>query len=231
METIGSPSDDPRQPVRSADAADSHPGPRHLSPRSSPIAPAAAAVVGFHGYGETAADHLAALRRLPGAERWLLCAVQGLHPFYRRNGDVVASWMTSFDRDNAIEDNLRYVGAVVARLQSEHGFERLAFTGFSQGVAMAYRAAARAGHPSDAVVVLAGDLPPDVAAGDLGALPPVLIGRGSEERWYSEDKLAADLSALRQAGVAVETAAFDGGHEWTAEFLARAGRFLAAALE
>ena len=47
-------------------------------------------VVGFHGYGERAADHLAALRRIPGADRWLLCAIQALHPFYKKTGEVVA---------------------------------------------------------------------------------------------------------------------------------------------
>ena len=193
--------------------------------------PARAAVVGFHGYGETAEDHLAALRRLPGADRWLLCAVQGLHPFYRKNGDVVAGWMTSFDREHAIADNVAYCGAVVARLRERWGVERLAYTGFSQGVAMAYRTAAGAGHPSHALVALAGDVPPDVAKGGLSNLPPVLIGRGSGEQWYTEAKLAADLEVLRSGGVPVDTAAFDGGHEWTDAFLARAGTFLAAALD
>ena len=78
------------------------------------------AVVGFHGYGETAEDHLAALERLPGSDRWFLCAIQALHPFYKRNGDVVASWMTSFDRENAIRDNVRYVSAVVGGLRERH---------------------------------------------------------------------------------------------------------------
>jgi predicted esterase len=196
-----------------------------------PDGPATAAVVGFHGYGETAEDHLEALQRIPGSERWLLCAVQALHPFYRKNGDVVAGWMTSFDRDHAIADNVAYAGAVVARLRERHGFERLAFTGFSQGVAMAYRTAAGAGHRSHALVALAGDVPPDVATGGIGNLPPVLIGRGSEEQWYTDAKLRSDLAVLRENGVPVETAPFDGGHEWSDAFAERAGAFLAATLD
>jgi len=197
-----------------------------------PAAAPRAAVVGFHGYGETAHDHLAALRQVPGAERWLLCAIQGLHPFYRRNGDVVASWMTSFDRDNAIADNVAYAAAVIARLKRDHpSIERLAFTGFSQGVAMAYRAAAHAGHPSRALVALAGDVPPDVADADLRGFPRVLIGRGSGETWYTQAKLASDLEVLGAKGVEVEAAAFAGGHEWTPAFLARAGGFLRTALD
>jgi predicted esterase len=191
-----------------------------------------AAVVGFHGYGETAADHLAALRRLPGADRWLLAAVQGLHPFYRKDGTVAVSWMTSFDRANAIADNTRYAAAVLAELAREHpSVTRWALTGFSQGVAMAYRAAAGAPHPIHALVALAGDVPPDVAAAGMSGFPPVLIGRGTGDGWYTEEKTAADLRTLEARGVEAETCVFAGGHEWAEEILTRAAGFLAAKLD
>lgn len=194
--------------------------------------PPRAAVVGFHGYGETAADHLAALRRLPGAGRWLLAAVQGLHPFYRKDGSVVASWMTSFDRENALADNTRYTAAVLAALASEHPtVERWALTGFSQGVAMAYRAAAGAPHPIHALVALAGDVPPDVAATGMAGFPPVLIGRGTGDAWYSDEKLAADVEILEARSVETEAHVFSGGHEWAPDFLTRAGAFLSDHLD
>lgn len=194
--------------------------------------PPRAALVGFHGYGETAADHLAALRRIPGSERWLLAAVQALHPFYRKDGSVVASWMTGFDRDRAIADNTRYTAAVLAALAGDHpSVARWALAGFSQGVAMAYRAAAGAPHPIDALVALAGDVPPDVAATGMAGFPPVLIGRGTADGWYDEAKMAADLRTLEARGVAAETCVFEGGHEWAEEILARAAAFLAARLD
>lgn len=194
--------------------------------------PPRAAVVGFHGYGEPAADHLAALRRLPGAERWLLAAVQGLHPFYRKDGSVVASWMTSFDRDNAITDNTRYTASVLAALAQDHpAVERWALTGLSQGVAMAYRTAAGAPHRIHALVALAGDVPPDVAEAGMDGFPPVLVGRGTGDSWYSDEKLAADLETLGGSDVECETCVFTGGHEWTPEFLTRAGAFLSAHLD
>lgn len=191
-----------------------------------------AAVVGFHGYGETAADHLAALRRLPGADRWLLAAVQGLHPFYRKDGRAVASWMTSFDRDNAIADNTRYTAAVLAALAQEHpSVERWALTGFSQGVAMAYRTAAGAPHRIHALVALAGDVPPDVAEGEMRDFPPVLIGRGTGDTWYDDQKLAADVETLAGRDVETDTCVFAGGHEWAPEFLERAASFLSVHLD
>lgn len=199
---------------------------------AEPEGEARVAVVGFHGYGETAADHLAAMQRIPGSEGWLLCSVQALHPFYKRNGDVVAGWMTSFDRDNAIADNVGYVASVVKVLHRRYpSLERLAWIGFSQGVAMAYRAAAFAGHPSHALVALAGDVPPEVATADLEGFPDVLIGRGSGETWYSEEQLGRDLETLQSRGIPAQAAHFDGGHEWTEEFLGRAGKFLTERIE
>lgn len=191
-----------------------------------------AAVVGFHGYGETAADHLAALRRLPGAERWLLAAVQGLHPFYRKDGTVVASWMTSFDRENALADNTRYAASVLAALAHEHpSIARWALAGFSQGVAMAYRAATGAPVPLHALVALAGDVPPDVAATGMPRFPPVLLGRGTTDAWYDDAKLQSDLATLATHQVPAEHLVFAGGHEWHPTFLDRAGTFLTRHLD
>src|SRR5688500_8486722 len=106
-------------------------------------------IVGFHGYGETAEIHLAELQRIPGAGEWSLAAVQALHPFYSKGGTVIgASWMTSLDRELAIEDNLNYVRRVLAQLPpaegrpEAHTTRTLVFLGFSQGAAMAARAAA-----------------------------------------------------------------------------------------
>ncbi|HVS01313.1 MAG TPA: phospholipase, partial [Thermoanaerobaculia bacterium] len=71
---------------------------------------AASLVVGFHGYGQLAEDHLEELRRLRGDHSWALAAVQALHPFYRRSdGTVAAGWMTRLDREQAIADNVAYV--------------------------------------------------------------------------------------------------------------------------
>jgi hypothetical protein len=63
-------------------------------------------LVGFHGYAETAADHMQALQTIPGHEDWLLVSIQALHPFYTRKERVVASWMTRDDRELAIADNV-----------------------------------------------------------------------------------------------------------------------------
>jgi len=178
-------------------------------------------LVGFHGYGETADVHMAQLQQIPGIERWTAVAVQALHPFYlNRTGAVVASWMTSLDRELAIEDNRAYVRAVVDQFPPPR---QLVFIGFSQGVAMAYRAAA--GSSATGVVALGGDVPPELFA-RTPSLPPVLIGRGKREDWYTAEKFEKDFKFLSSV-TAVSTCIFDGGHEWTDAFRGAAGEFLA----
>ncbi|HEX6902579.1 MAG TPA: phospholipase [Thermoanaerobaculia bacterium] len=184
-------------------------------------------LVGFHGYGESADLHLEELRRIPGASRWALCAVQALHPFYNRSGEVIASWMTRLQRERAIVDNLLYVTSVVAEVKRElRVADRLAYLGFSQGAAMAYRAAAGSGYACQGLIVLGGDVPPELEERDLGRFPPVLLGRGSSEEWYDAAKMEHDVGLLRRKGVEVRPCIFQGGHEWTDEFRAEAGRFL-----
>jgi predicted esterase len=199
-----------------------------IEPPAPDQAAGAPLLVGFHGYGENAAVHLAELAKIPGASRFLLCSVQALHPFYNKAGEVVASWMTRHDRERAIEDNIRYVAAVVARLRREYrvGAERLVYAGFSQGSAMAYRAAAGSGHPCRGVIVLGGDVPPELAARELPGFPPVLLGRGAREQWYDEAKMAHDVEVLQAKGVDVRPLVYPGGHEWTDEFRQAAGAFL-----
>jgi predicted esterase len=184
-------------------------------------------LVGFHGYAEGADAQLERLRSIPGAGRWLLVAVQGLHRFYRgRTDEVIASWMTRQDRELAIADNVAYVAAVVDAVSREWTVDgRVVYAGFSQGVATAFRAAAR--RKADGVIALGGDVPPELDRAALSTIPVVLIGRGLRDAWYSSDTFDADVGRLRAAGAHVEAASFDAPHEWTPEFSRAAAPFLA----
>lgn len=185
-------------------------------------------LLGFHGYGESAAVHLPQLARLDPAHQWLRVSVQALHRFYARGAaEVVASWMTREDREYAIADNLAYAAGVQAAVCRDHPARSpMVVVGFSQGAAQAYRVALAAGPDCAGVVVLGGDVPPDVAARAQG-LPPVLVGRGSRDPWYGADALAADVATLRGAGVPWAVCEFDGGHEWDGVFVAAAAQWLA----
>jgi predicted esterase len=188
--------------------------------------PGAPMLVGFHGYAESADMQMDRMRSVPGAEDWLIVSIQGLHRFYRgRTNDVVASWMTRQNRELAIADNMTYVERVVGAVAKEHSASgKMVFTGFSQGVAMAFRAAARSN--SAAVLALGGDIPPELDVAALARIRMVQIGRGTRDEWYTAEKMASDESRLREAGTHLQVTSFDAGHEWNAEFSNIAGKFL-----
>lgn len=188
-------------------------------------------LVGFHGYGEHAGQHLRELSSIPGTDGWLLVSVQALHRFYeRKSGTVVCSWMTSEDREQMIRDNLAYVDSVVATVSDAYDTtSTVVYSGFSQGVAMAYRAAIRGRVQAAGIIALAGDVPPELQTEEPAGWPRVLIGRGSDDPWYTKEKLDSDLTLLATKNVSVDTAVFDGGHEWHDDFRAAAGHLLEAA--
>jgi predicted esterase len=190
------------------------------------------ALVGFHGYAETAETQLERLLAMPGAEHAVLISVQGLHRFYRgRMNEVVASWMTRQDRELALEDNLAYVNAVVDAVLTETSRSHpLVFAGFSQGVAMAFRAACGTPHRAAAVIAVGGDIPPELDAPELQRVGAVLIGHGDRDDWYTTTKLESDVRRLEEAGVRVEVAELTGGHDWPPDFSRRAGEFLTTCL-
>jgi predicted esterase len=197
-----------------------------VEPATSPAGTDAPLLIGFHGYGQNAEALLASMQGIPGASSWTLVSVQALHRFYNvKTQEVVGSWMTSLDREQAIEDNVAYVGRVIEALRTAGHRGAIVFVGFSQGAAMAWRAAARCG-PCAGVIVLGGDLPKDVAEAPALTLPPVLLGCGERDPFYSAAQLEKDEAALAARGVSPEVIRFDGGHAWDEAFLKAAGRFL-----
>jgi predicted esterase len=193
-----------------------------------PTDPATGLLVGFHGYAEPATAAMERLQTIPGCGAWRLVAIQGLNRFYRgRSQDVVAGWMTREDRELAIADNIAYVSNVLDAVAREWGnVERRVFVSFSQGAAMAYRAACASVRPVSGVITLGGDVPPELDRAALARIPAVLIGRGSRDEWYTEPKLEQDSRRLREAGVDVSVVPLDAGHEWTAAFADAARTFL-----
>ena len=181
-------------------------------------------LAGFHGYMESAETMMARLEAAAPAD-WTLIAIQGLHRFYRgRSEDVVAGWMTRQDREAAIADNIEYANRALAVVRTAN--VPVVFAGFSQGVAMAFRAAVRGVQAADAVVAAGGDVPPELLADATAKFPRVLLARGSADEWYTDAKLEADVAALRARGVSVTPLVYDGPHEWTPELAIHVSRFL-----
>jgi predicted esterase len=184
-------------------------------------------LVGCHGYAQNADEMMEMLRSVPAGAAWTRLSIQALHRFYRgRSGITVASWMTRQDREAQIADNLAYVNAAIAEAAGGRAIATLAFCGFSQGTAMAFRAGALGAHRADAVLALGGDVPPELLDDPAVAFPRVLLARGARDEWFGEARLRGDEARLLERGAKVETLTFDGGHEWHADFATRAARIL-----
>jgi predicted esterase len=185
-------------------------------------------LIGFHGYAEPAETQLDRMRAIPGADHWMLVAIQGLHRFYqRRTNEVVAGWMTRQDRELAIADNLAYVAGVMDAVARDWpGAPRVVLAGFSQGVAMMFRAAVAASKAVDGVIAVGGDIPPEIDAVALARVRSALICRGTRDEWYTAAKFDDDVRRLTEAGVALRTLPFDGGHEWSDDVMRAASSFM-----
>jgi predicted esterase len=173
-------------------------------------------LVGFHGYAESAEVQMERLRGIPGASRWMLVSIQGLHRFYlRRTSKVVASWMTRQDRELAIADNLAYVAAVVDETSRRLNLDLpVLLAGFSQGAAMAFRAACSLERRVAGVVAVGGDVPPELSGHSLARVPVVLLARGTNDPFYTVEHWHADQKRLGEAGIDVRAIGLEGGHDW-----------------
>ena len=185
-------------------------------------------LVGFHGYAEDAETQLARLVAIPGSDRWLKVSVQALHRLYqRRTNQVVASWMTRQDRETGIADNVAYVTNCLDTIAAEWPtLSNVVFAGFSQGVGMAFRAAANAVPRSAGVIAVGGDIPPELTPGSLSKLAAVLLVRGTSDAWYTKVQFANDERRLREASVNIQTLDLDAGHEWSGDLIGPAAQFL-----
>jgi predicted esterase len=196
--------------------------------RRARAAAARGVLVGFHGYMESAAIQMERLASIPGASTWTLVSVQALHRFYRgRTEEVVASWMTRQDREPAIADNIEYIDNALESVPHDVT-ARLVYAGFSQGVAMAFRAALAGRRRAAGVIAVGGDVPPELLSDAELSFPPVLMARGTRDDWLTQPKFDADVAALGKRGVSVRTLMFDGAHEWNDAVASASAEFLAS---
>ena len=196
-----------------------------IPPATSEPAPT---LIGFHGYAENAEAQLERLRAIPGGERWLRVSIQALHRFYQpRTNGVVASWMTRQDREAAIADNIAYISTCIDAVAAEWPMAPvIVFAGFSQGVGMAFRAAAHASRGAAGVIAVGGDVPPELEPGALKRLTGALIVRGTSDALYPTEKFAEDERLLRECSVNLRAVEIDGGHEWSTRVTEVVAEFL-----
>ena len=79
----------------------------------------------------------------------------------------MASWMTREDREEAIADNLAYVSSALEQVPHDES-TRVVHIGFSQGVAMAFRAGVLGPVRTAGIAAVGGDVPPELFGTPIG---------------------------------------------------------------
>ena len=196
----------------------------------------------LHGYGQLAAQFIRLFEPLDDGTR-LIVAPEALNRFYVAGVEeapaaeraVGATWMTREDRDHEIEDYVAYLDGVAreafGRLRARATVSRSVVFGFSQGTATAGRWIAHGGIQPAQVILWGGFLPPDV---DLTApdqplrRPSLHMLIGTRDRFVSADRVSAEETRLRDAGVVYRLTRYRGGHGIAKDALHELSRALAA---
>jgi len=166
-----------------------------------------------HGYGQLAARFLERFHPLE-AEGRCIVAPEGLSRFYLTESPserrVGASWMTREDRLYEIDDYVRYLDGVYAKLAPRKA--RVTALGFSQGTATVCRWVALGSSRIDHLIVWGGEVPPDL---DLKRLrvPRLTLVYGTRDEFFTPKIVTATEARLREHKIAYELVPFEGGHE------------------
>jgi phospholipase/carboxylesterase len=188
-----------------------------LAPEIPPEDPCGLLLV-LHGYGQTAGEFLEAFLPLAGATR-LVAAAQGPHAFYHKGGRgrIGFSWMTSWQRKQAIVDVNNYLQTVLDDILARHPVDpgRIAVLGFSQGGPAALRFALSSSRLITRVIVCASDIPAEIETPEKDFQPVfrLLYGYGREDPLLSTQRIEDSVERLVRCGIPHHVCPYDGGHE------------------
>lgn len=171
-----------------------------------------------HGYSQLAEDFIRYVSILDDGSRFIV-APEALSRFYVKTGSgkIGASWMTKADRENEIQDYVRYLDALHEHVfrDKDPGSVSLHVLGFSQGVATASRWAALGKGNPDGLVLWAEFLPPEFdtpqTARALRNLHLTTVF-GDADEYITAEAIDRHTDRLRGLGLEFEVVIFDGGH-------------------
>ena len=177
----------------------------------------------FHGYGQLAKYFIQKFEILDPRENFII-APQGLSKYYLNGfyGRVGASWMTKEDRLTEIENQFRYIDAVLDHIGDIENLELIYF-GFSQGTATMGRYAAFAKRAFKKMVIWAGTFPPDIEDGSFDFLngnEEIVYYTSREDQFFKEEMIDTQNEVVKKAiGKKPELHWYQGGHKVVPEFL------------
>ncbi|MDB9882678.1 serine hydrolase family protein [Bacteroidia bacterium] len=171
----------------------------------------------FHGYGQLSKFFIR--KFFPAVDRgYTVVAPEGLHRFYLEgtSGRVGASWMTKENREQDIQNYLKYLDAIHAEYLAENKWDEIVILGFSQGVDTAFRWLAESDIKPSKFLVCSGLVPPDV---DLNVKKDIFDSikmtyfSGVNDPYRTEDSVKEFYDAVASSKLDMELVNFEGAHE------------------
>ena len=174
-----------------------------------------------HGYGQTADRFIRKFEVLDLSEHFII-APEGLSRFYWNGvkGHVAASWMTSKDRLDEIDDHVRFLNATISRyLQEDISF---IFFGFSQGCATILRYLERFLPKYTHIVLWAGSIPKDLnfeKVGDYLRSGNIHMIYGDQDEFLTQTVLKRELDFIEGKRLKIRQHTYAGTHRVDREVL------------
>ncbi|MBK8506288.1 MAG: hypothetical protein IPL46_31265 [Saprospiraceae bacterium] len=180
--------------------------------------------IACHGYGQSA-DRF--IRKFDQFDPWLhfIIAPEGLSRFYWKgvSEDVVASWMTSKDRLDEIEDYLIYLKKILERfeIQFEENIQFI-FFGFSQGCATVMRFMTRYQLKFSHAIFWAGSLPREIkylTMQDYLHQGKIHLIYGSDDQYLTPEVVVKEREFMDSQNIEMNEYMFAGRHKVDNEVL------------
>lgn len=172
----------------------------------------------FHGQGQLAKFFIRKFEALQKHEITVI-APEGLHYYYLEGfkGRVGASWMTSENRTEAIENYLNYLNALYRKVE-ELVSSRVKYSvlGFSQGSATASRWAEQNTFSLDQFILWGGALPPDLNKKLISNRlqnNQLLQVFGNNDPYINSENIEEIKKLTSKYGISSEYKLYEGGHD------------------
>jgi predicted esterase len=177
-----------------------------------------------HGYGQSAERFIQKFDQF-NPEKHFVIAPEGLSRFYWKgvSEDVVASWMTSKDRLDEIEDYLVYLKKILERFESQFGADKqFIFFGFSQGCATVMRFMARYQLKFSHAIFWAGSMPREInylTLQDYLHQGKMHLIYGNVDQYLTPEIVEKEREFLNAQKIEINEYVFEGNHRVDKETL------------
>ena len=170
-----------------------------------------------HGYRQLAKYFIRNFNQLD--PQHFIIAPEGLHRFYidGYSGKVGASWMTSENRLEDINDYVNYLDQLMSQTKSQINHNpKIIVLGFSQGGATAARWVCQGISHVDSLILWSAVFPPDLNfeldANQLKDLHFEIV-IGNEDEFINEETLTSNIKRLKQEKIPFHLTRFNGTHK------------------